>query len=1793
MKSNLTSVHEATNILAISMQRFFFYALFSDVLAAELVFCQISNDVAYNLPLTMQPRKELEFAMYRLHLFPESNNLFSVGRESEKLSQPSVTGKKPRLRALSSLLSLPLPLPFPLPVFPLTTTSYSRRRCSPRRPPLPFANNSSRSFQIRIIGPASTPLPLPRHLTRPFGPRNPSLRVALGPKTFFSFDEHVGQAGSRSGLPQQGLFPVVDDRPLTKEDVFGPLGGPHLQIQKERVEQLLRSLDLNSPASVGKTSPSTIDFNVSPSTSSSFPTTPVESSPTTPRSSDSLFHQLCELGTSVDLNSGFSQNGPMSKAAQDPYWNDANGTVLRGSFSQNQTLEHVMYQRSSAFEAVAENRPPAFASTVSSDHRRAATTGWYQQPLMELPDWPHLSPPLDGRAFGPVPGEFEFPSTVIDRAKLGNGMGSSSSMHARQHQQTAPSEPINFLSLLHPSSTPPYALFVARIVRSSDQQASIFLQQKLKVADENERAKIVDAICTRGTEMMSHRFGNWAVQRCLEAASSIEERRKIASCMRGNVVELATNCYGCHVLQKALDCEEDIRLLIVSELLLGDPAKTLINKHASHVWSKIMEISWTPPAPPIFTYVNKALQGKWASLACHETGSLVVQHAFENLEESAKEGIVDELLNRGHTVFSDVTKNQWGSYCIQHILEHGSPKHRDLALSLLLSGLLEFSTNEQGFKSVTKALKEGGKDALDKFVNRMRESPAGGRRAIIVDLALSTTGSQLIASTLPNIDKDQRAILYEAIRGHIVTLRGCKTGSKVIWLLYVTLEIPQQSDDNLTFLLSQRQNACLLWLVNFFYYLLGFKLSTFARTPRDARSVLVFFRIVSHLHLLAARHAFLIPNVLRTNLHCMLIIIIIIIIISPVIDTETKKGPYVYRMLSHGHSKPFRLLVLVASTMAAVAVVAVTCPERPLPAILQPSQQRSVRRSRVVSFSDSSPSVRLGVSASPSPESSNPHTGESWFQISSVRAPPSPQLSQSTDSVSFHASANRSRALPRRSGAPSSWKIEWRGFSKVVKWVVLGEKPEVKMSKPHKHHTTSQTAQNGEDLDVSAFKTRALDKPLPHSPTEPNYAPNLCSSSPMIPLSPSTSATCVDLSDDGPLLHSRSELGHGVAVAHPRQQYPSKLHASSETIPQIDTGRKYRSSPVSRHGKHVWRASEYTNMACAASEQGHPWMPGSRFDTQNTFSDGDHSTTSHESTFYWPRPSRIAYSDIGHLGDFETMSPSAYPSALSLSNRYDSFLNDSDSRLRPFKSFRSAITLPVSIATPGLIARNHRHPRKLRKSLRAASTSQAPTSRLPSHYSAAPPASYGPPTSRSSFYAAALSAPLIPHNPSQRSSRKLTKKPSPALPPLPRASKFEVPDIPPPVPPKPPSILKNKLGTSALPSTCSENSNDGTTPPALIDTSASTSHDYEPSASPTVAASLDHTDDGRQSKRPSLLRTESNRRWTVAVADVPDDLFIEELERLRRMGLRAGDVHGVQDTRDHHMHPVRTLPGPIMSETRSEVPAHRHVNINHSEDSKLADWNTVIVQEVGVEDELEWLSARRTILCCRELVRTERSYQARLQDLADGSVSDIVPTLLLQYLPALIGASKNLSAQFNEDMSALGVSNALVNVELSLETAFVAWSGVVGEFFGFKRGSIPLKKRKRETVNPGITAEANRSLESSAVKVRCISMSGHDEPYIGNPLSETLQVSRTATMSSSMHWLFRPAFSQVTEGTINEKESFAGLRKSFRRREARIKEQMERRRKPPFRDLAILPTQRVTRYVLLYKGGDRLVCVFA
>ncbi|KAH8120073.1 hypothetical protein DFH11DRAFT_1539299 [Phellopilus nigrolimitatus] len=848
--------------------------------------------------------------------------------------------------------------------------------------------------------------------------------------------------------------------------------------------------------------------------------------------------------------------------------------------------------------------------------------------------------------------------------------------------------------------------------------------------------------------------------------------------------------------------------------------------------------------------------------------------------------------------------------------------------------------------------------------------------------------------------------------------------------------------------------------------------------------------------------------------------------------------------------------------------------DRPVPPPLPP-----IHRSRV-SFS---------MPHSPSTESSNIHSGESWSNDSSFTSyssnssksplpkgarPPSPQSTRPSDhpSSSETSAKSKSASSPKRSGTLSSWKVEWRGVSKIVRWAVLGDRLESEDKSTTRRRCSGSRRRHsdgGNPLNKSG--PRLFDKPLPEKPSEPGYAPYFCAS-PTSPLSPSTSTTCVDIAgNDCPgVLYPGTELDHGGSPgpAHYGEQFPS--------ISQTSSCGRCGSLLVSKHENHVRRNAD-TNVQRAASEQDHSRFYGTHFDAGYTFSDAGHSAASHESIHLWTQARRIAHSDIGHVTDSGMTPYSACPSALALSNGFGllarirresaSFWVLSISTISPYptpttdarESFGRALGLlqpltpqtDVCFRLPYRCTLRHRHMYH----------------RLHEHH-----------------YILSSSAPPTPPKPLPRPPRKLTKRLSPALPPLPRIEHVETADIPPPVPPKPTSILKNKLETpsSPLSSTSPQSSGYDTTIPALTDTSASTSHTDEPFASQESSDTSNSADNGRPSKRPSLLRTESNRRWTVAVADVPDDLFLEELERLRRMGLRAGEVHSNQNQSASPFTP------PVIVgryETHTCVNVGRHSETNWPEKGKMVERNTVIVQEVGAEDETEWLHARRAIMCCRELVRTERSYQARLQELADGSVSDAVPTLLTQYLPALISASQVLSAQFNEDMTASGVSNAFINSEATIENAFVAWSGVVGEFFGGNRSSIPHSKRKRETTIPSVIAEEHIATEFGAVKVRCTSMDGHEQALFSHTIPTSPHIHRTRRMSSgtNMHWLLRPAFSQISGDANDEKEVFGSLRKSFRLRETRIREEREKRRKPPFRDLAILPTQRVTRYVLLYK----------
>ncbi|POR38145.1 Meiotic coiled-coil protein 2 [Tolypocladium paradoxum] len=339
-------------------------------------------------------------------------------------------------------------------------------------------------------------------------------------------------------------------------------------------------------------------------------------------------------------------------------------------------------------------------------------------------------------------------------------------------------EPLNYRRLLDKNVSANWKYIVDKIVCNNDQQASIFLQQKLKVGSPEQKYEIVEAIVAQAYPLMVNRFGNFLVQRCFEHGTP-EQVIKIAEAIRGNTLNLSMDPFGCHVVQKAFDSvPEDYKAIMVHELLRRIP-ETVIHRYACHVWQKLFELRWTESPPQIMKYVNEALRGMWHEVALGETGSLVVQNIFENCLEEDKcirqRPCIEEVLAN----IDIVAHGQFGNWCIQHICEHGAPPDRSRAIDHVIRYAAEYSTDQFASKVVEKCLKIGGGDFLGRYLDRVCEGRRDRTRIPLIDIASDQYGNYLVQWILNNATPQHREMVAAHIRKHMVSLRGSKFGSRV------------------------------------------------------------------------------------------------------------------------------------------------------------------------------------------------------------------------------------------------------------------------------------------------------------------------------------------------------------------------------------------------------------------------------------------------------------------------------------------------------------------------------------------------------------------------------------------------------------------------------------------------------------------------------------------------------------------------------------------------------------------------------------------------------------------------------------------------------------------------------------------------------------------------------------------------------------------------------------------------------------------------------------------------------
>ncbi|KAF2427162.1 ARM repeat-containing protein [Tothia fuscella] len=436
------------------------------------------------------------------------------------------------------------------------------------------------------------------------------------------------------------------------------------------------------------------------------------------------------------------------------------------------------YNNSRGVQPAMNNYYTAPQGLVVPQGPAAAYGGPRSAPLVPGPVGSRLSPTASEFSYNGLPSPWN--SQVSDSLQFMYANTDGLKPSSMTYGSNAPAEPLNYRRLLDRNANCDWSIIVHKIIDNNDQQASIFLQQKLKMGTNDQKYEIVDAIIAQAYLLMINRFGNFLVQRCFEHGTD-EQIIKIAQAIQGHTLDLSMDAFGCHVIQKAFDCvPENYKAVMVHELLRRIP-ETVVHRYACHVWQKLFELRWSDSPPQIMKFVNDALRGMWHEVALGETGSLVVQNIFENCLDEDKRPCIDEII----LSIDVVAHGQFGNWCIQHICEHGAPKDRNRAIDHILRFATNYSMDQYASKVIEKCLKIGGDDFLERYLDRVCEigpEATRGPRIPLIDISSDQFGNYLIQWILVNVQGPLRETVANHIRKHMVSLRGSKYGSRVAML---------------------------------------------------------------------------------------------------------------------------------------------------------------------------------------------------------------------------------------------------------------------------------------------------------------------------------------------------------------------------------------------------------------------------------------------------------------------------------------------------------------------------------------------------------------------------------------------------------------------------------------------------------------------------------------------------------------------------------------------------------------------------------------------------------------------------------------------------------------------------------------------------------------------------------------------------------------------------------------------------------------------------------------------------
>ncbi|GKZ01175.1 hypothetical protein MPSEU_001068900 [Mayamaea pseudoterrestris] len=322
-----------------------------------------------------------------------------------------------------------------------------------------------------------------------------------------------------------------------------------------------------------------------------------------------------------------------------------------------------------------------------------------------------------------------------------------------------------------------------------DQNGSRFIQQRLESKVLEEQQIVVHEVLPAIRRLRDDVFGNYVIQKLLDFGTT-DTKAAIRDTLKGEMVQLSFQMYGCRVVQKAFEglADEDL------PGLLGEFQYNVLScihdQNGNHVIQKCIEVmsarlkrrkANSPLTDEHLDFIIRDILVNASSLSCHPYGCRVLQRILEHCDEGRKKLILDEVMKSHRKLLDD----QYGNYVIQHVLQFGREVDRDSLLDIIIdSGLLGLSRQKFASNVVEKLLRYGNsrqrraivremlKKGDDPTVNSHGSIPGDQGTSVVLLMVRDAYANYVVQTTLDVVpESEEKGLFLQELNSYADELR--------------------------------------------------------------------------------------------------------------------------------------------------------------------------------------------------------------------------------------------------------------------------------------------------------------------------------------------------------------------------------------------------------------------------------------------------------------------------------------------------------------------------------------------------------------------------------------------------------------------------------------------------------------------------------------------------------------------------------------------------------------------------------------------------------------------------------------------------------------------------------------------------------------------------------------------------------------------------------------------------------------------------------------------------------------